>query len=55
MTNYEKIKTISIDEMAEVVTGCCGGCVMHINCTDIEEGMTCTEYAKQWLESEVEQ
>lgn len=49
MTNFEKIKNMSIDEMAQIVR--CPG-------TDAKcmgSSISCIDCCKQWLESEVEE
>ena len=48
MNNFEKIKAMDIDEMAEFIksTRCMGEC-LGIECSQ------CKENLKQWLESEV--
>ncbi len=52
MNNYEKIKNMSIDEMAEFLKNknCADGCTIptHIKCEN------CIDYLKQWLKSEEE-
>lgn len=53
MNNYEKIKAISIDEMAIFLANhvACEYCPMQKNCI-AKNG--CDELFKQWLESECE-
>lgn len=56
MTNYEKIKSMSIDEMAEWLyefndDSLCEYCY---GCNKENEELGCEEYFKQWLESEEE-
>jgi len=46
MTNYEKIKQMSIDEMAEFI-GECDYCNNDLECNG-----NCDECCKKWLESE---
>ena len=58
MTNYEKIKTMSIDEMAVFIikqTNHCDFCSRKNcpTCVGIEGG--CEKYIKEYLESEVEE
>ena len=55
MTNYEKIKNMSVEEMAEWLQGGineCNCCSYRLSfgCPD-----TCIYGIKQWLESEVEE
>ena len=52
MTNYERIKNMSIDEMADYLIDCC-------NCPNDmflcgSKGSVSEKHIKQWLESEVE-
>lgn len=50
MTNYEKIKAMSIDEMAEFLDiPACHYCVAKEIC---KEKTSCYLYIKRWLESE---
>ena len=57
MTNYEKIKAMSVEEMAEwldcIPTGC-KFCPAREIC-EITIALDCTMTFKQWLESEVEE
>ena len=63
MNNYEKIKSMSVDEMAEWIskTDCSNTCVYHTEYDRIYEnlegctGMICTDGIKQWLLAEVEE
>ena len=52
MTNYEKIKAMSVDEMVDFInkTNACEKCA-HNNCCDGE----CRSGIREWLESEVEE
>lgn len=55
MNNYERIKNMSLEEMAvmlaeEIPHGDCYGCDM---CDDIYYGDECTEAWKRWLEEGV--
>lgn len=57
MTNYEKIKNMSVEEMAEFILNQ----QHHVLCNDVCsyglhkcEGYSCNEGVKQWLESEVQ-
>lgn len=53
MTNYERIKSMSIDEMVELISkGECYCCKQTTDQFCVE--MTCEQGIKQWLESEVE-
>ena len=49
MTNYERIKNMSVEEMAEFLNEASNCCLVPTDC--ITE--SCTECLKQWLESEV--
>ncbi len=56
MTNYEKIKTMSVEEMAEGlhdITTDCDVCPVVGYC--IVDHKTCKETMQEWLESEVEE
>ena len=46
MTNFEKIKQMSVEEMAEIIT--CPYLGERVDCCD-----DCIECNKKWLESEV--
>lgn len=54
MNNYEKIKQMSIEEMAEFIYSIdpayCMNCPANINC----RGRECVKELAQWLKSEVE-
>ena len=57
MTNYEKIKAMSVEEMAEFCDSCsCKRCIYYkeheLNFCDEYE---CIDGITQWLESEVEE
>ena len=55
MTNFEKIKQMSVEEMAKTIdnaynkNSCEVCCIYNGNCTT---NTTCTVGIKQWLESE---
>ncbi len=56
VTNYERIKSMSIEEMAESIKeklpiDCC---LLCIGCPDEEFETNCKKYIKQWLQSESE-
>ena len=56
MTNYEKLKSMSIEEMARELCqklGICDGCPSQWRCYD-EGGLFLGICVKEWLESEVE-
>lgn len=61
MNNFEKIKAMNIDEMAEFLSRhvSCNFCLVncpHVKVTNIREWAnlpSCKQYFKQWLESEV--
>ena len=58
MNNYEKIKNMTLDEMAEFIK--CQDCYYCeardiCNCWRLGEPYeNCTKYARQWLQQEVE-
>ena len=55
ITNYERIRNMSVDEMAEYLNGifdCCNCPNDMFLCES--NGNVCTKYIKQWLESEAE-
>lgn len=58
MNNYEKIKNMSIDEMAEFLRnqGCDNSCVYYAEYDRIYENLECngkcTDGIKQWLQEE---
>ena len=56
MTNYEKIKAMTIDEMAEFLTkitaNYCIYCPLQKNCEN--QDISCRGSIQQWLESEEE-
>jgi len=57
-TNYEKIKAMSIDEMAEelyIHLGGCSACAMYFKCKVHHMGKhKCINMYKQWLQQESE-
>ena len=53
MTNYEKIKSMSIDEMANLLGNECEFCVCF-NEPFLKCSRSCNEGVKKWLESEAE-
>lgn len=59
MTNYERIKNMSVEEIALFlmkVNGFYSDCMVGIDdCKYPEIGNNCTLCLKQWLESEVEE
>ena len=58
MTNYEKIKQMSVEEFARwlaiEIGGECYSCPAYDICT-AGDGKTCESILKEWLESEVEE
>ena len=53
MNNYERIKQMSIDEMARLLTD---SCELRFNCNDFICGdENCIKSMKQWLQSESEE
>ena len=58
MTNYERIKNMSVEEMAGEITGKiddCPDCICYSQCDGYENNNTCISKIIQWLESEVEE
>lgn len=59
MTNYEKIKNMTVDEMAEFIYVLIKVCEMNDNCSTCicnDSDMCMSEMmAKKWLEREVEE
>ena len=56
MTNYERIKNMSVEEMAKAInneTNTCKLCVRSECTFCINAEHSCVHYIKQWLESEV--
>ena len=52
MTNFEKIKQMSVEKMAKVIEKSCEVCCIYNgNCT---ANNNCTDGIKRWLESEAE-
>ena len=59
MNNYERIKAMSIEEMAKflpIIGDYCEVCLFKNSslCTETTSDMDCTRTIKHWLESEVE-
>ena len=54
MTNYDRIKAMNIDEMADYFNGIfdCSNCPNDMFLCE-SKGSVCTKYIKQWLEQEV--
>ena len=61
MTNYDRIKQMTIDEMAIEIScaGECNYCIAQNRCdrlpSDVVATIPCRELVKQWLESEAEE
>lgn len=57
MTNFEKIKAMSIDELAEaLILGNTAFCTAYeTDCIHGWHGSDCIGHAKQWLEAEAEE
>lgn len=59
MNNYERIKQMSIEEMAEFFSRSdCDVCIYNpetSECDCCSDNLECYDGIKQWLESEVEQ
>lgn len=52
-TNYERIKNMSVEEMAQFITDCKPFCTLHeSDCIYGWHGCNCEKHAKEWLESE---
>ena len=56
MTNFEKIKQMSVEEMANYISTnvTCNNCKIINTCENID-GDTCSGIFKYWLENEVEE
>lgn len=59
MNNFERIKNMSIDEMAKflpIAGEYCEVCIFRYSllCTEVTKDMDCTRTVKKWLESEEE-
>ena len=59
MTNYEKIKSMSVNEMAEFLddnfTFSCETCHHGDNCVVLEYSDECRKALKKWLKAESEE
>ena len=63
MTNFEKIKAMSVEKLAEALDDWChcAGCPASEICNSFfptekfPRRVVCADYLKKWLESEVEQ
>lgn len=57
MTNFEKIKSMGVDELAEKLNDLftCDHCPLAEFCDEIIGEMTCTGVLKEWLESEAKE
>lgn len=54
-TRFDKIKDMTLDEMAETMEKSCGkGCPLFDDC-HVKSNDECMEKIKQWLESEAEE
>ena len=55
MNNFEKIKNMTLDEMAEYLANMeCDTCCVYSDKTDCLEGSDCFTGIKQWLQVESE-
>lgn len=54
MTNYERIKSMSIEEMAELLLDGCRGAECDDQPKNEYGSVNCFKCRKQWLESEVD-
>jgi hypothetical protein len=54
-TNFDKIKSMTVKEMAELMSplNTCSNCKAHKMCDEIPMNAECVEIIKFWLESEV--
>ena len=55
MTNYERIKAMSVEEMAEDFFGDCDHCAYLDKRCNEHEDMRCEKGVELWLNSEVEE
>ena len=56
MTNYEKIKAMSVEEMAELFGRfSCLACPVSLECEKEVIGRTCDELVEEWLLQEAEE
>lgn len=55
MTNYERIKAMSVEEMAEIIYDCCQHCIYQDKECYNNEDMRCSDGNLKWLNSEVEE
>lgn len=55
MTNYDRIKQMSVDEMAEYLSDhwSCVDCAFEQDCDDNDNYISCHKNIKQWLLWEV--
>lgn len=58
MNNFEKIKAMTLDEMAEYLTKLtatyCEYCIFKEFCENDENNLSCREVLKKWLEEKSE-
>ena len=59
MTNFEKIKAMSVEEMANFILTVnkitdCDTCIAYGICS-MKYGVSCRKHMTEWLESEVEE
>lgn len=55
MTNYDRIKQMSIEEMATMLDNDCSYCLAYDFCNESFEDKKCIDIVKLWLEMEVEE
>lgn len=55
MTNYERIKAMSAEEMAEIIHACCKYCIYQGKECYNSEDMLCRDGHLKWLNLEVEE
>lgn len=55
MTNYERIKEMTVEEMAESFHACCKYCIYRGEECYNSEYMLCSDGHLKWLNSEVEE
>lgn len=55
MTNYERIKTMSVEEIEGLLRGDCNHCIYRGKDCIHNREMQCTDGAIKWLNSEVKE
>lgn len=56
MTNFEKLKNMSVDEMVDKLDKVfnCNGCLIEAFCSENRKVITCKSVWEKWLKSEAE-